>query len=368
MSAKGGKVANGYAKPSYRNGDAGDVMRRSKSLVSLALQLAPVLLDYQAALSMILGGCCANAWANEQLFIQSPRIGSALTFSQMLFITVQSLPSFLSFTESSPWRSRLKPRQVPLSQWTLQVLLVTASSLLNNWAYAYHVPLTILIIFRSAGLAVSMLLGYLFLKKRYTPAQIMCVAVVSVGVVVATLSRLAPPSSSRTSTSVVGTKEDTYLYMIGVSMLIVSSIFTGVLGLLQECTYKTYGPCWKEGVFYTHFLSLPIFVFLLGDIKQGISSLSYSQSASSSTIPFFILIGSLVSQLICVSGVNRLNSQMSSVSTNIVLTTRKALSLCFSVWWFGNGWNQQLGVGAAMVFLGSLTFSLIGHKNKSKIL
>ena len=45
------------------------------------------------------------------------------------------------------------------------------------------------------------------------------------------------------------------------------------------------------------------------------------------------------------------------MSTNLVLTARKAISLCFSVWWFGNGWNAQLGVGAGMVFLGSLFYT-----------
>lgn len=76
--------------------------------------------------------------------------GSALTFSQMLFITTQSLPSFVTF---GPNRllPRLKPRQVPLKNWLLQVLVLTSGSLLNNWAFAYKVPLTIQIVFRSAG-------------------------------------------------------------------------------------------------------------------------------------------------------------------------------------------------------------------------
>ena len=51
------------------------------------------------------------------------------------------------------------------------------------------------------------------------------------------------------------------------------------------------------------------------------------------------------------------NQRVSSVSTNLVLTARKAISLCFSVWWFGNGWNAQLGIGAGMVFLGSLLYT-----------
>jgi len=33
----------------------------------------------------------------------------------------------------------------------MQVFLVSTGSLLNNWAYAYNVPLTIAIVFRSAG-------------------------------------------------------------------------------------------------------------------------------------------------------------------------------------------------------------------------
>lgn len=79
------------------------------------------------------------------------RTGSALTFSQMLFITTQSLLSFLSFGPNHRL-PRLKSRQVPLRQWALQVLVLTSGSLLNNWAFAYNVPLTILIVFRSAGM------------------------------------------------------------------------------------------------------------------------------------------------------------------------------------------------------------------------
>ena len=71
----------------------------------------------------------------------------------MLFITAQSLPSFLVRVPGQ-WCPRLKSRQVPLRQWALQVLVLTAGSLLNNWAFAYDVPLTVLIVFRSAGVSL----------------------------------------------------------------------------------------------------------------------------------------------------------------------------------------------------------------------
>ena len=67
----------------------------------------------------------------------------------MLFITVQTLPSFLDFSKGII--PRLKPRHIPLQSWALQVLVFTSGSLMNNWVFAFSVPLTIQIVFRSAG-------------------------------------------------------------------------------------------------------------------------------------------------------------------------------------------------------------------------
>ncbi|KAF5315464.1 hypothetical protein D9619_007024 [Psilocybe cf. subviscida] len=325
-----------------------------------ASHFTPNLSEIYAGLSMVFGGCCSNVLIYEQLLIMNPRIGSALTFSQMLFVTLQSLPSFITFSKGI--LPRLKPRQVPLSQWALQVTVLTTGSLLNNWAFAYNVPLTILIVFRSAGLPVSMLLGYSVLKKRYSLLQL-AIMLVTVGVTLVTLSK----SSGSTSSTKILTAEETTKYFIGIGMMSVSLFCTGLLGLLQERTYTKYGPCWREGVFYTHCLSLPAFLFLGADVKQGIYSLYNATSTSSSLKSFGILLANLITQLNCVQGVNKLSSQVSSVSTNIALTARKALSLCLSVWLFGNEWNAQLGIGAFMVFFGSLIYTLQPTQTTKKV-
>ena len=39
-------------------------------------------------------------------------------------------------------------------------------------------------------------------------------------------------------------------YSVGIGMMVVSLLCTGILGMLQERTYRKYGPCWREGVFY----------------------------------------------------------------------------------------------------------------------
>ncbi|KAI5120367.1 hypothetical protein M0805_006889 [Coniferiporia weirii] len=316
---------------------------------SIERGLSLTLSDSVLALSLVFGGCCINVWSFEALLRTSSSLGSVITFGQMLFVTCQALPQFIVRNPASSW-PRLSPRQVPLREWALQVLALTSGALLNNRAFAYNVPLTLQIVFRSSGLPVSMLLGSVFLRRRYSGAQIISVLIVTLGVVLATMSK---PSST-----VSDGLDDYQKYMTGVSMLCLSLLLTGILGVLQERTYARYGPCWKEGVFYTHLLSLPVFVFLIGDICDGLRVVRES-SGSVRGVPktYLVFALNLVTQLLCVSGVNQLASRVSSVSTNIVLTTRKAISLCLSVWLFKGEWNLELVVGATMVFLGSALYA-----------
>lgn len=85
-------------------------------------------------------------------------------------------------------------------------------------------------------------------EQPVLPRQL-CVAVVSAGAILATVSRRSTSVTSAATT--LKSQDDARKYIIGVSMMVISSLATGFLGLLQELTYKTYGPCWKEGVFYT---------------------------------------------------------------------------------------------------------------------
>jgi len=217
--------------------------------------------------------------------------------------------------------------------------------------------------------------------KRYTPKQILAVAIVSSGVLIVTLSR--PQANPRPTAQTPATNHtiptapvaggggiaDASRYTVGIAMLVTSLICTAVHGALQERTYSKYGPCWREGVFYTHMLSLPMFAFMPRSVRRGFVGLSRPKSQwqghgsaltiSSSIHPYTILAINMLTQLICVSGVNQLSSRISAVSTQVVLTARKAISLCFSVWWFGTGWNAQLAGGAVMVFVGSFWYSVL---------
>jgi len=74
------------------------------------------------------------------------------------------------------------------------------------------------------------------------------VLLVSLGVIIATLSRPVLPSSASTDQDRAA---DARTYATGIGLLATSLFLSGVLGVLQEKTYKQYGGHWREGVFYT---------------------------------------------------------------------------------------------------------------------
>ncbi|KAF8309562.1 UAA transporter [Clavulina sp. PMI_390] len=337
--------------------------------------------EYTSIALRVYGGCCANAFSLESLMSQNAGLGSALTFFQLIYIAAQSLPSFILIdSKQFPPRISLKPRGVPLYLWLVCVMLLTGVSLLNNWAFAYRVPVSLQILIRSAGLGVAMCIGYLFSGKRYTRTQVFAVIVVTTGVILATYSRpsvkktLPTPTVSSPSnmtnafpTRTAVDQEDASLYLLGVSLLVVSLVLSGVLGTLQERIFATYGPHWRESVFYTHVLSIPFFIALglLPEVQAGFRKSFlpiyikdqgiYAPAAQA----LAILALNLLTQDMCVKGVNRLTTRMSSVSANLVLTGRKAASLCISVWWFDSkGWNRGMTVGAGLVFCGTVLYGL----------
>jgi len=119
--------------------------------------------SWTTTLSLIFGGCCSNAITLEQLTLEYPNVGSVLTLFQFLLISLHGLPKFIVWTKFGP---RFRPRRVPLTYYLLQVALFYFVSLLNNAAFAYRIPMAVHIIFRSGGLIISLILGWLISRKR----------------------------------------------------------------------------------------------------------------------------------------------------------------------------------------------------------
>ncbi|KAE8210889.1 hypothetical protein CF327_g5301 [Tilletia walkeri] len=458
----------------------------SRSLIS-SIGLVLFASQWPFILGLIFGGCCSNAYFLELGTAAVPSAGTLITFAQFLATALTCTPSQLEWSSASTttpgrpasksWFPRLKKPKVPVSRWSVQVLLYLSTSLLNNAAFAYDIPMSVHIVFRSGGLVINMILGWAIEGRRYNFMQVTSVFIVTVGVIAATLFAQAPsasPSSSSSSSTISPT------YIFGVSLLFLALILSGLMGLYQERTFRTYGrDNWQEALFYAHTLSLPIFLTrwrklgeeirladstppiwlgwlsservsaavgeglrlrgskmddasagLIGlgastlDLGAGCvlrriaqSNLFYSSgnrysscpsnvgftslvdsawtpsssavsptaapwhigwstqpkgnfpTSLSMTVPSFwpVLLLNVLTQLLCINGVNRLTSQVTSLTVTLVLVLRKATSLAISVVWVGGRTgNWGLWSGAGAVLLGTIGYTLASSSSSPK--
>ncbi|KAK0558844.1 golgi uridine diphosphate-N- acetylglucosamine transporter [Tilletia horrida] len=412
----------------------------SSSLLLLSLWASS---PWPLILGFIFGGCCSNAYFLELGTSAVPSAGTLITFAQFLATALTCIPTQLYRPPgSSSLLPRLKNPKVPLSRWSVQIILYLTTSLLNNAAFAYDIPMSVHIVFRSGGLVINMLLGWAVQGRKYNLVQIASVLLVTVGVVTATLfaQESSSSSSSTASTSNGERLNNPTNYLFGVSLLFLALVLSGLMGLYQERTFRIYGrDNWQEALFYSHVLSLPIFLlrwkslakeivlanqtepFWIGWLspnhsidKDGLLSgslgtstanvldlgtgcllsplvpktglyystrsslascrhqalfrrstsswtVSSSAGALSLTMPSFwpVLLLNVLTQLLCINGVNRMTSQVTSLTVTLVLVIRKALSLAISVVLVGGRTgNPGLWAGAGAVLLGTVGYTL----------
>lgn len=154
---------------------------------------------------------------------------------------------------------------------------------------------------------------------------------------------------------------------LGLFVLLVAQILSSWMGVYVQDVYAEHGTHWDENLFYSHFLSIPLFLPLAGTLRSQWASLAntppmpalaYSPFLPSilqqafSKIPHAIINLSVnaLTQLLCITGVNLLGATSSAVTVTIVLNVRKLVSFMLSIWLFGNELSFMMGFGAFLVF------------------
>lgn len=145
------------------------------------------------------------------------------------------------------------------------------------------------------------------------------------------------------------------------------------MGLYTESTYKIYGPQWRENLFYSHLLSLPLFLPFAPSMLRTFRSLSNSQTFVLSydfgiAVPSQIanVATNILTQYACIRGVNLLAAASSALTVTIVLNIRKLVSLLLSIWLFGNSLAMGTIVGALLVFGGGALYTLDSRGHGAK--
>ena len=166
-------------------------------------------------------------------------------------------------------------------------------------------------------------------------------------------------------------------FVTGLLVLFVAQVLSVWMGVYVQDIYSKYHAHWLENLFYSHFLSLPLFLPLQGILRRQykhledspplevsskgsypsslqslISFLPASIAAFTSSVPqsLLLLLVNAFTQLLCISGVYLLSARSSAVTVTVVLNVRKLVSFMFSVWLFGNELSGLMILGAALVF------------------
>ena len=313
-----------------------------------------------------------------------------MTFVQFLFVATTGYVS--QFDKNRP-PLFLKPNRVPIRRWMINILLFFTINVLNNHAFSYNISVPIHIILRSGGSITTLVAGYLW-GKRFTRMQVCAVTLLTIGVVIAAWSDQQSKVSYSLVTALVPelnmqqkdapqTSQSIPPFSTGLAILFVAQVLSAIMGLYTEETYREYGPHWKENLFYSHLLALPLFIPFLPAMHRQFLKLAASAPLglpaheSLNNLPTELrsgldkihipsqlayLVTNVLTQYACIRGVNLLASVASALTVTIVLNVRKLVSLLLSIWLFDNRLSPGTLLGAFIVFFAGGMYGLEGSK------
>ncbi|KAH0545055.1 hypothetical protein FGG08_000826 [Glutinoglossum americanum] len=312
---------------------------------------------------LIFGGCCSNVFALEAIVKDEPSSGILITFMQFILVALHGY--YTHFSRNNP-PFFLIPNRVPLIRWMTNIILFFSVNVLNNYAFSFNISVPVHIILRSGGSITTMLVGFAW-GKSYSRMHVISVALLTIGVIISAVGDSKKSSSTTQPTSLT-------TFLTGLLILFVAQALSAIMGLYIQATYEAYGSHWRENLFYSHFLSLPLFIPFFPKMLTQLRLLAASpplplipnslfthlpanlsapiQKFSSITVPkhlLSLLLNSLT-QFACIRGVNLLASRTSALTVTIVLNIRKLASLLLSIRLFGNQLNPGVLTGAIVVF------------------
>ncbi|KAN0110362.1 UAA transporter family domain containing protein [Hyaloscypha variabilis] len=340
------------------------------------IETIPQWLAIGAMLGLIFGGCCSNVFALEAIVKVEPESGTLLTFVQFLFVATTGYIS--QFDRNRPPHF-LKPNKVPIRRWLINILLFFTINVLNNHAFSYNISVPIHIILRSGGSITTLAAGYLW-GKRFSRIQVFAVTLLTIGVVIAAWTDQQAKKDVEVAHGLPS-------FSTGLAILFFAQVLSAIMGLYTEETYREYGPHWKENLFYSHLLALPLFTPFIPSMYRQFLKLAASPPLglpaydSITQLPtelqkglgaihlpsqLVYLVMNVLTQYACIRGVNLLASASSALTVTIVLNVRKLVSLLLSIWLFGNRLAPGTLIGAFIVFFAGGMYGLEGSKSSGR--
>jgi UDP-xylose/UDP-N-acetylglucosamine transporter B4 len=181
----------------------------------------------------------------------------------------------------------------------------------------------------------------------------------------------------------VGSEASASDFTTGLAILLLAQFLAAYQGAFTEDLYSQHKAEWTENLFYSHLLSLPLFLPFAGTLQHQYSRLAATAPLQLRSVTelwlaharlegapkgfhratetlitlleqpprgILFLATNAITQLSCISGVSLLAAQSSAVTVTIVLNIRKLVSFILSTLLFGHVMNAKMVLGATLVF------------------
>jgi UDP-xylose/UDP-N-acetylglucosamine transporter B4 len=177
----------------------------------------------------------------------------------------------------------------------------------------------------------------------------------------------------------------TATWLFGISLMVLTVTMAAFLGQLQKVVADSIGRAPTESIFYSHLLPLvAVWVGMGSSLRtqlgvwgtspacvealQSLPVLGHTLElgwlwqllpAAAGRLPvmYAVVTINIFSQWMCINGVYRLTAYADPLTSNIVMTVRKFISLLISVVLFGNTFTAYHWVAAVLVFSSVLWYS-----------
>eukprot|EP01102_Stenamoeba_stenopodia_P002900 TRINITY_DN127_c0_g1_i1.p1 TRINITY_DN127_c0_g1~~TRINITY_DN127_c0_g1_i1.p1 ORF type:complete len:387 (-),score=86.36 TRINITY_DN127_c0_g1_i1:125-1285(-) len=302
------------------------------------------------SLFLIFFGGCAQSLTLEYIVVRDPGCGSTITFFQFLCVAISGARQYIEVDESRKkgiFGYYLKPRKIPLKYHIACVTLSWLAAVVAAAAYNYKISVPLHMIVKSSILLVNMCIGVLLLRRRYSLGEVISVVILTSGVLLSTLASLPPGAELNGFDFSSG---DLGTWLLGLVILGSSIVCTGLLGVLQDFSYKKYGKHWEEIMFYAHFLGLALFITVAPDI--------FNHATKWTGDMWLFLLFNAVTSFVAIRGTYELISLTSSLTGTLTITVRKFFVLILSVLLFKNDFTWVNWLGATLVLVGSILYTL----------
>lgn len=256
------------------------------------------------------------------------------------------------------------PPRIDIKDYGILVAMFFITSICNNYAFDFNIPMPLHLIFRAGSLIANMIMGIVILRKRYEVSKYLSVLMITLGIAICTITSRSNMENMQVNQSELESPaQSIFWWSMGIILLTVALFISARMGIYQEVLYKRHGKHPDEALYYTHLLPLPFFLLLYGNIKEHIQIANTSNMYTLPIVNFELpimwayLLGNCLTQYLCISSVYVLTTECSSLTVNLVITLRKFISLMFSILYFRNPFTIYHWIGTLLVFTGTIIFT-----------